>query len=1163
MGDQNPPPNLQVQAMMDEMRRLMTNEFNQVHERMDRMEAQVQRTRSRASSQVSNGEEEDDGWEPERRPNRRRSRRDDNLSSIKMKVPSFKGKSDPDAYIEWETKMEFIFDCHEYSNRKKVKLAVVEFSDYALTWWDQLLITRRRNGERPIETWDEMKSVMRRRFVPSHYFRDLHNKLQSLKQGSKCVDDYFKEMEVMMVRANIEEDPEATMARFLNGLNLEIRDRVEMQHYVEIEDMVHMAVKIEKQLKRGGGSRNNTWKASTSKKSENTPTSSSNSKSDPKTTNSSKGKTDSSTFRNRDIKCFKCQGRGHIASQCPNKLTMVVRENGEIETDESDSIVSTEDCSYDEEVAVQGDLLVARRALNIQSKEGDDAQRENIFHTRCYVQGKVCSVIIDGGSCTNVASTSMVEKLGIPTMKHQKPYKLQWLNDSGEVRVTKQVMVSFRIGRYEDEVLCDVVPMQATHLLLGRPWQYDRHEFGDLFAEDVPNGLPPIRGIEHQIDFMPGASIPNKPAYRTSPEETKELQRQVEELLAKGLVQESMSPCAVPVLLVPKKDGSWRYVVSSQGVAVDEEKVKAIQDWPTPKTISEVRSFHGLASFYRRFVKHFSTLASPLTEIIKKNVGFKWGKEQEHAFQQLKFHLTHAPLLSLPNFDKTFEIECDASGIGIGAVLMQEGKPLAYFSEKLSGATLNYPTYDKELYSLVRALKTWQHYLWAKEFVIHSDHESLKFLKGQHKLNKRHARWMEFIETFPYVIRYKKGKENVVADALSRRHNGFLFKESRLCIPKSSLRELLVREAHSGGLMGHFGIAKTLSTLQEHFFWPKMKVDVGRICNNCIVCKQAKSKVQHHGLYTPLPIPCEPWVDISMDFVLGLPRSKSGKDSIFVIVDRFSKMAHFIACNKTNDASHIADLFFREIVRLHGMPKTIVSDRDSKFLSYFWKTLWAKLGTKLLFSTTCHPQTDGQTEVVNRTLSTLLRALIKKNIKTWEDCLPHVEFAYNRATHSATKMSPFEIVYGFNPLTPLDLSPLPLVWLHMRKERFAAQRRSKLLPRGDGPFQVLERINDNAYKLDLPGEYNVSATFNVTDLAPFDVGSDLRTNPFQEEGNDANPQLSTKDPNQMPDGPVTRARAKTFKEALNGLVREVCTQESVWRPIGPNQSWITIIQVQE
>jgi hypothetical protein len=141
-----------------------------------------------------------------------------------------------------------------------------------------------------------------------------------------------------------------------------------------------------------------------------------------------------------------------------------------------------------------------------------------------------------------------------------------------------------------------------------------------------------------------------------------------------------------------------------------------------------------------------------------------------------------------------------------------------------------------------------------------------------------------------------------------------------------------------------------------------------------------------------------------------------------VVVDRFSQMAHFIACHKIDDASYISDLFFKEIVRLHGIPRTIVSDRDVKFFSYFWKTLWGKLGIKLLFSTTCHPQTNGQTEVVNRTLSSLLCAIIKKNLKTWEDWLPHVEFAYHRSIHSATKFSPFEIVCGFNPLSPLDLT---------------------------------------------------------------------------------------------------------------------------------------------
>jgi hypothetical protein len=161
-----------------------------------------------------------------------RPRRDNDLGNIKIKIPSFKGKNDPEVYLEWETKMKMVFDCHSYSEIKKVKLVAIEFTDYAIIWWDQLLINRGRNREPPVDTWEEMKMLMRKRFVPSPYYRGLYQKLQNLRQGSKSVDDYYKEMEVAMIRANVEEDREATMARFLHGLNREIADVVEMQHYV-------------------------------------------------------------------------------------------------------------------------------------------------------------------------------------------------------------------------------------------------------------------------------------------------------------------------------------------------------------------------------------------------------------------------------------------------------------------------------------------------------------------------------------------------------------------------------------------------------------------------------------------------------------------------------------------------------------------------------------------------------------------------------------------------------------------------------------------------------------------------------------------------------------------------------------------------------------------
>ena len=336
---------------------------------------------------------------------------------------------------------------------------------------------------------------MRRRFIPGHYHRDLFQRLQSLTQSSKSVEDYHKEMEVTMIRANVEEDREATMAMFLNGLNQDIANVVELQHYVELEDMVHMAMKVERQLKRKGPAKYSsvstpTWKTkwgsneTHDKAISKSKTETSKSKEDDSTKH--KGKFETQVNRNHDIKCFKCLGPSHIASQCPNKRVMIMKDNGEVETaseTDSDDMPPIVDVSGDDgkAYAKEGELIT-RRALNTQIKVDEtDQQRENIFHTRCSVNNKVCSMIIDRGSCTNVASNTLIEKLGLPLLKHPRPYKLQWLNDCGEVKVHKQVLASFSIGRYNDKVLCDVVPMHAGHILLGRPWQYDRKVMHDGF----------------------------------------------------------------------------------------------------------------------------------------------------------------------------------------------------------------------------------------------------------------------------------------------------------------------------------------------------------------------------------------------------------------------------------------------------------------------------------------------------------------------------------------------------------------------------------------------------------------------------------------------------------------------------------------------------------
>jgi RNase H-like domain found in reverse transcriptase/Integrase zinc binding domain/Integrase core domain len=402
--------------------------------------------------------------------------------------------------------------------------------------------------------------------------------------------------------------------------------------------------------------------------------------------------------------------------------------------------------------------------------------------------------------------------------------------------------------------------------------------------------------------------------------------------------------------------------------------------------------------------------------------------------------------------------------VGIGAVLSQEKKPVAYFSEKLGGSRVKYPVYDLELYAVVKALEHWRHYLLHREFVLYTDHQALKFLHEQSKLSDRHAKWVSALQEYTFSIVHKSGTNNKVADALSRRHSllasmkaltlgfeelpqtlrqdsdfgtiineveqqkrddyilcdGFLFRDKALCIPQTSLRLLIIRELHT---QGHFGFEKTLQLVKERFYWPGMYKDIKNFVKRCQICQAAKGTDTNQGLYVPLPIPTKPWQDISMDFVVGLPLTRKKHDSVYVVVDRFSKMATFIPCKTTLDASKVAELFFIEVVRHRGLPSSIVSDRDVKFMSIFWKELWNRLGTELKFSTTCHPQTDGQTEAVNRSLGNMLRAQVT-SFGTWDVLLPKIEFEYNCSVNRSTGFSPFYIMYGATSKGPLDLIPI-------------------------------------------------------------------------------------------------------------------------------------------
>jgi hypothetical protein len=665
------------------------------------------------------------------------------------------------------------------------------------------------------------------------------------------------------------------------------------------------------------------------------------------------------------------------------------------------------------------------------------------------------------------------------------------------------------------------------------------------------------------------------------------------------------------------------HVISADGIKVDPNKTKAVHTWPVPKTLKQLRSFLGFANYFRKFIQGYSRLVTPLTDLTKgaankfQNITHLWTDHCQASFDDVKHALTHAPVLAMPDLNKPFEVVADARGDqhsgALGAVLLQDGHPVAYESRKLSSAEVRYTTTEQELLGIIHALKVWRCFLEGVKFTVVTDHCPNTFFSTLPELNRRQARWSEFLQMFDFDWAYRPGRNNV-ADPLSRlpdpvapahaqsgqmlaalcsrvaadqpagtgaafvpcqspallelvrsgydadpsfadtaqkhklsfdKQQSLWLKGHKVVIPDlAHIKAQIFLGAHAHVYAGHFGVQKTEELITRYFWWPSLRDFVQSQIKKCDTCQRNKAQNKPNaGKLMPLPVPGYRWEVVSLDLVTDLPKTNSGYDAVCVFVDKLTKMVHISPTFSNSDAPDLAQLFLRDIYRLHGLPKQIVHDRGTQFTSRFFTRLCQGLDIQQLPSTAFHPQTDGQTERVNRVLEDLLRHFTNAEQTNWDTLLPMVEFAINNSQHASSGFTPFYLNYGLHPKTPLSIQ-LPtvqeapvtdlgapavtkfvadlqtavnkaktlLLAAQNRQKTYADKRRSpdpdyavgqevllsskniplkhpgshKLLPRWLGPFRVAKRISSVAYKLELPSTMSrLHPVFHVSLLKPY------------------------------------------------------------------------------
>ena len=633
--------------------------------------------------------------------------------------------------------------------------------------------------------------------------------------------------------------------------------------------------------------------------------------------------------------------------------------------------------------------------------------------------------------------------------------------------------------------------------------------------------------------------------------------------------------------------------LNAEGVTTQPEKIRAVRDWKAPTDPKGIRSFLGLCGFYQRFVPGYSTLVSPLTDLLKKTTQWSWEAPQKAAFEGLKDALAETCRQAYPDPAKPYVVHLDASAVALGATLSQEDangllRPITCTSRKFNHAECNYPAHEREMLAFVHAMKTWKHYLMGSFTTAYTDSTFLKYISTMKSPSPRVVRWLSDLALFHYELKHIPGSTNTAADALSRPdeatlcvldldleasweasyredpvvyplyfhpdenntgamlhphewHHGRFWLDDRIVVPRTKVTSVL-EQYHDQLVAGHWGIPKTVEIIKRRFSFPRIRQNVLHHVRTCTACQAGKpNRLRAAGQVQAIYLPMRKWQSVSIDWICGLPEQRVADqvfNSLLVFTDRATKMVHIVPSNKNETAQQTAEFFLKYVVRYHGLPRSIHTDRDSRFMSSFWIALCDLLDVRVRPTTGFNPQCNGQAERSNQTVKQLFRIAKERGVN-WLNVLEVAEIAINSAPISHTKYSPFFLNYGFDPCILPDVhnlhsslneqietvhhfvSGMQSRWLAVRtllrtlqaqataqanrhqapqapfrvgqfvmvsmqiKQRKQLARKGTLGLKQAGPYRILQIIGPETYKLELPPGVRIHPNFNRRFLLPF------------------------------------------------------------------------------